>query len=43
MFRHLRLQISRAPGDAMHPVHFALRARNMDKIKEIADAVADPT
>ena len=37
------LQISRAPGHVMHDVHFALQPRNMDTIKEIADAVSDPT
>ena len=39
----LLLQISRAPGHVMHDVHFALQPRNMDTIKEIADAVSDPT
>ena len=36
-------QVSRAAGHASHPVSFALQARNMDTIREIANAVSDPS
>ena len=35
-------QVSRAPRNTMHSVHFLLQPRNMGTIYEIADAVSDP-